>query len=458
LEVGYWSFAGAWLLVLGVSAVTMCTIEAPLLLDGSSFLFTFCGNHDVNPIFISVTDTSRNPARSGVQTVVRGLIAGMAELGRTLRLVTWSVKRDAFTLLRLDRSRHIGAHHQPDEKFLPAWWLFSSERRRLFLRAAGRNYRVPLHEHPDQRQGLPNGWLLLPEVIYGDEIWRAIAYARELGLRVAAIFHDAIPVSHPHLVDSKAAQKHAEYLRAISQADMVFATSPDAAQWYRKLASKKEREETAPTVIAMPAEIIDIPRELDSTDARTSGVHILCVSTLEPRKNHQLLVQAFKDVCALRPELDLHLDLVGDAYAGSPQIASAILDEAKENPRIRWHGKVEPKQLRELYRQSRFTVYPSFLEGFGLPVLESLWLGKPCICANFGVMAENAAGGGCLTVDVCNRQALVNGILALATQLELRRSLAEQATHRRLKTWKDYAMEISNTLDSFSSPQIRSHP
>ena len=43
-----------------------------------------------------------------------------------------------------------------------------------------------------------------------------------------------------------------------------------------------------------------------------------------------------------------------------------------------------------------FTVYPSVEEGFGLPILESLWCGKPAICANFGAMLEVAeAGGGC---------------------------------------------------------------
>ena len=404
----------------------------------------------MNSLFISVTDTSRNPARSGVQTVVRGLVAGMAELRSDFRLVTWSGKRNAFTLLRQDRSRHIGAHHRPDERFLPVWWLFSSERRALFVRAAGRNYRVPVHDHPDHRQDWLQGWLLLPEVIYGDQIWHAIEHARGLGVRVAAIFHDAIPVSHPHLVDSSTAQNHADYLRAISQADVVLATSRYAAQGYRNIATNAQ---PAPTICALPAEILSTPRTLNSSDDGCTRLHILCVSTLEPRKNHKLLIQAFEDICASRPELDLHLDLVGDAFPASPQIAATVLEAAKKNPRIRWHGRVEPNRLRELYRRSRFTVYPSFLEGFGLPVLESLWLGKPCICANYGAMAENAADGGCLTLDVSNRQALVNGILTLATQVELRRSLTEQATHRALKTWKDYAREISGILASFRPPE-----
>src|SRR2546429_621234 len=138
--------------------------SSSFLLDVAAFSFTVCGKLAVNPVFISVTDTSRNPARSGIQAVVRGLVAGMAELRNDFWPVTWSAKRAAFTLLRPDRSRHLGSHHQPYENFLPVRWLLSSEYRRLFLHAAGRNYRVPIQDHPHYKRAVAGGWLLLPEV------------------------------------------------------------------------------------------------------------------------------------------------------------------------------------------------------------------------------------------------------------------------------------------------------
>jgi glycosyltransferase involved in cell wall biosynthesis len=86
------------------------------------------------------------------------------------------------------------------------------------------------------------------------------------------------------------------------------------------------------------------------------------------------------------------------------------------------------------------------LEGFGLPVIESLWFGRPCLCANFGVMAENARGGGCLTVDVRDAKALAAALLELAGNPARRRQLALEATRRRLKTWDDYATEVLSQL------------
>ncbi len=109
---------------------------------------------------------------------------------------------------------------------------------------------------------------------------------------------------------------------------------------------------------------------------------------------------------------------------------------------VHWHEKVEHSFLRQLFAACDFTVYPSLVEGFGLPVIESLWFGRPCICANFGVMAENAAGGGCLTTDVRDPKALAEAMLRLAGSPELRRKLVAEAVSRPLKSWAEYAEEV----------------
>ncbi len=86
-------------------------------------------------------------------------------------------------------------------------------------------------------------------------------------------------------------------------------------------------------------------------------------------------------------------------------------------------------------------------EGFGLPITESLWHGRPCICADFGVMAEHARGGGCLTVDTRDAAALAEAIRQLATDASLRHRLAREAIERPLKTWREYADDIVLALD-----------
>ena len=92
--------------------------------------------------------------------------------------------------------------------------------------------------------------------------------------------------------------------------------------------------------------------------------------------------------------------------------------------RIRLHHYASEAALRTLMRECDATVFVSLAEGFGLPIVESLWQGKPCLCSNIGSMAEIAADGGCLGVDPRDPDAIEGGLERLAEDAELRAELA----------------------------------
>lgn len=120
--------------------------------------------------------------------------------------------------------------------------------------------------------------------------------------------------------------------------------------------------------------------------------------------------------------------------------------EAKEVS-VNGHWKMPgDSALVKEYNKCHFTVYPSLEEGYGLPILESLWYGKPCICRNYGAMAEAAEGGGCLMVDTTDAGKLAEAILLLSEDKRLRARLGEEAVSRHLKTWAEYAGEILQHL------------
>jgi hypothetical protein len=146
------------------------------------------------------------------------------------------------------------------------------------------------------------------------------------------------------------------------------------------------------------------------------------------------------------PELEWSLTLVGNRYAGAFEIADWIQDVSAKNPRIQWRGVVDDATLDHLYQQTSFTIYPSVIEGFGLPILESVWHGRPCVCYNQGVMAELAEGGGCLTVNVTDPVQLSESIYDLATDEDLRARLSREAIARPLKSWRDYVVEFISAM------------
>ena len=375
-------------------------------------------------LFVAVTHIVNSKARTGVQTVVRGLIHGLRNSDMSLRLVRSRKWRDPFCSITAE-------HYQRLE------WDTPNE--------------------PYSRRDLAGAWLVVPEVIYNPRDHKMIRRAQRLGMRVAAIFHDAIPVYQPGLVRREAARHHADYLKLLATTDLLVAVSNTAAEQFQRFARENALAAPPLRVCSLAAEMIGVPRP-DLTIPANELVTVVCVSTLDPRKNHKTLIDAFNIVCASRPDLNIGLDLIGAPYKDASHVVRDVQQAARANPRIKWHGSVSVEALAEFYRQSDFTVYPSILEGFGLPILESLWYRRPCVCANFGAMAEAAAGGGCLTTDVRDPQALAQSIVAVASDRALRARLTTEIQHRHLKTWAEYGLEFRRLLEYSAAVQPPANP
>jgi len=108
---------------------------------------------------------------------------------------------------------------------------------------------------------------------------------------------------------------------------------------------------------------------------------------------------------------------------------------------LRWENNADDQRLLALYEQSFACVYPSLEEGFGLPVAESLWHRRPCLCSDQGALAELATAGGCLTLDTSNWRAIQQGLAALTSNQALRAKLAAEISGRPTRTWRQVASE-----------------
>ena len=398
-------------------------------------------------IFIAAGDTARNPGRSGIQSTVRQLVAefGYHHADRA-RIAYWN--------------RHLNFLHGLPPQFslgLAAERIRSASPLTLPQRVSafpgwfpGRDpVRIPLHRHPSHASKLRGGWLLLPELLYGHgRIDRFVAYARRHGMRIAAIFFDAIPIQHPEYCRPGLAGLHRNYMRELAQVDLVLPISEvSAAVWHEYLGKEGL---TSPKVRTIPlaAECSGAARWLTPPKAHEGPVRMLCVATIEPRKNHRTLCEALDRLAAKHGRWICEVDLVGGVDPSSPELTAFVASlEQRAQGQLLWHRRADSATLRHFFAHSDFTIYPSLIEGFGLPVLESLWFARPCICANFGVMAEHARAGGCLTVDVRDPTALAAAIEQLATDPARRQQLSHAAIQRPLKTWSEYADEIVRALD-----------
>ena len=109
-------------------------------------------------------------------------------------------------------------------------------------------------------------------------------------------------------------------------------------------------------------------------------------------------------------------------------------------------SRLSDGQLWAAYRLAWCTLFPSFNEGFGLPVAESLGAGTPVITSSFGSMAELAAEGGALTCDPHDDHSLAAALRTMLTDDIVHTRLSEEAKRRPTRTWDMYAAEVWDFL------------
>ena len=392
-------------------------------------------------IYYYVDHTILCPVNTGMQRVTRRLGRALLEQGELVRFVKWDVHQQQLILL-----------DQTDIAYLSQWNgpVFSSTD--LASYPSPYDQPVCVNDHiPEEGH-----WLVVPEVTHityhaQPLTLDVIMAAKHLGLRTAFVYYDAIPLRRAEL--AAMAPSHATYMQQLLLADLVIPISNWSARDLLSFFYIHERaiSTTYPKVVAivLPGESQLTPRIAVPASSEETRKLILSVGSIEPRKNQVALVHAFEKFCADQPGNNWQLVLVGNVHG---DVAKEICRAAKRNAQISLLDHIPDSKLDELYRQCTFTVFPSVEEGFGLPILESLWYGKPCICADFGAMGEVAAGGGCLAIDTRDTDELLGAIIRLTMEPGLLGELSQQAVKRTISGWGDYAKQFIGQLDHASDP------
>jgi glycosyltransferase involved in cell wall biosynthesis len=254
------------------------------------------------------------------------------------------------------------------------------------------------------------------------------------GWRLAGVFHDAIPLAW----GGGPARYHAAYMRGLADYDLVLATSATGCQaleqfWDQVLPQPPRAQlHTVP----LAAEIPGVSRSLPQLRRQPGPLRLLCVGSLEPRKNHRRLLQALAWLEA-QDRLRVQLQLVG--WANDASVVSAIQRAQQLGLPLLWDGEADDQALLHYYQTCDLSLYPSLDEGFGLPMLESLWLGKPCLVGHAPALQEQARGGGCVVVNTATWLPLAAAINQVLHQPEQLQRLQHDLAVRSLRTWGDYA-------------------
>ncbi|MEQ9824071.1 MAG: glycosyltransferase [Puniceicoccaceae bacterium] len=396
-------------------------------------------------IYVAVTHTSHTLDNTGIQRVTRSLCRALELDYPAATCVSWNESLRSLTPLDSAQAHRMAAYFGPqnveprtDVSVAPTWISHLPVPRvmRRRIREAWRRRNA----HFRFRKG---AYLVIPEWVTGEQMWDLIHFARRKHLRTVAIFHDAIAIDHPDLVSSKYRQYHLDYLLAMTHCDLVIANSSDSYERFKRFV--REHPEGQPQIdyVELAGEIPGTQRNMDRLVMDLDHpIRALCVGSLDPRKNHQRLIEAFEGIWDAHPDLPLELILVGGQYDASSDLSCWVESKVRQRKRLIWMGRITDEALAQQYADCHFTCFPSLVEGFGIPLLESLWKGRPCLCSDRGIVGDLAKEGGCITCEVTEVSSIRKAIESVLFQKGLYENLCEQATARPIKTWRQFGREF----------------
>lgn len=202
------------------------------------------------------------------------------------------------------------------------------------------------------------------------------ALRRLPGARITVMLHDTIPLDHPQWQRPGAAARFAACLQLAAGADRIIATSAtSAADIARHLPG------APPVTVAHPGVTLAEPDSAAVPGGLPDGPYFVTLNTIEPRKNHALLLDVWKD---LGPSAPL-LCIIG-ARGWQNDAVFARLDARP--PQVHELAGLSDAAVAALVTGARAMLNPSLAEGYGLPALEAAGRGTPLVCSPLPVWHE----------------------------------------------------------------------
>jgi glycosyltransferase involved in cell wall biosynthesis len=384
-------------------------------------------------VFIDITFSLMNKLRSGLQRVEREIANGLRELdpgSQCFSFVAWNSDSRCFHLVPLD---HLLRREDlpPLENWLAAYPA------------------VELDEHAELFV-LGSNWAL-GESYYNDVVAMALK-----GLRLSVLIPDLIPIRHrwdfySHYPEGATFDLFRVFcLRVLPVCSNVLTISNyvmadiDKLLLEMGLGAFEKKHIPKLHVLKLGADwsapIVDPPNVALHKTRQFKNGYILCVSTLEKRKNHNRLLEAMRVV---RDHIkDLDLVLVGGIDAS---IEKTTLECIRRKEWVHHFDRVDDYALRRLYEESLFTVYPSLDEGYGLPVIESLRHGKFCLASHAGAIPE-AGGEWADYFDPEDIQTLAAKILKYVTNPEELQRRETLLSSYRPASWRETSWQVARVF------------
>ena len=361
-------------------------------------------------VFLECTATYLFDGNTGIQRVVRNIVNTSGDIGRELGLDCQPMiyikdvgfcpiaglappdptKKETF-------GQYIRRVLSPTLKKLRLLGTVQAALR--FSRFIGRRFRrLAPQEHPDPVEFQAGDVILLMDSSWTTTYWRDLERAQEQGVSVGLLIYDLIPMLRPEVTNElilaaypkwwHRASRTADFIQSISQT-----VCRDVETWLRdhQISSPSRRVDCGWFHLGHTLDGCSVREEIRPEfhslfAPEPAPPTYLMVGSINPRKNHMLVLDVFDRLWAEGSQA--RLAIVGNIGWTTEAFERRVRKHPQLKRRLFWYSKVSDAELDFAYRNSRAMITASNAEGFNLPIVEALQRGCPVYASDFPVHRE----------------------------------------------------------------------
>ena len=283
---------------------------------------------------------------------------------------------------------------------------------------------------------------------------------KQQGVRLAQMLYDVLPLSDPQYFLQGHPYLFADWLIRMNRTiDLVITCSRQTAQDFTTAITQRGEKAAPVSVVALAHEFLEnapqaqagvftpLYEQISTPVLQAARLpYVLCVGTREIRKNNLGLARVWE---SLRQKHDLKLPRL--IFAGRQGWMNEEFDRflqrtGNANGGIVMVESPSDDEVAYLYKNCLFSVFPSFCEGWGLPIGESLWYGRPAITSNCSAMPE-VAGEYADYADPYDLESLRTAVERMLDPA-YRQARVEAIAGMKKRNWKHFSDDLWRELKS----------
>jgi glycosyltransferase involved in cell wall biosynthesis len=265
------------------------------------------------------------------------------------------------------------------------------------------------------------------------------------------MLHDVIPLEYPELCQPEAPRSHWKNIEHTARyASGLIVTSAAAREPVLNALRLRGRAEIPVETVPLPVAPIFLQKDRPDEELGTHNYFVVC-GAIEPRKNHLLLLNVWRELVGQRGKRAPKLVVVGSpsrGLTGKVPLLNALEQYPPLQDQVIFARGISSPALRRLIAHARALLMPSFAEGFGLPVIEALALGTPVIASDLPAHRE-VAGDLAIYRDPTDASGWLADICMLADGSEAAVEIRRRVLAYQPKTWRQYFIRIERFLKTF---------